>query len=233
MYLLFYRNAQTQRSQNSYQQVRLEGIRFCFYKGGREQKGKLTTESWSRHIKYLGRLGTCRNSWNLTVPTCYLPRFPKPIHIAILGALERSPREPHWIFCPNLLFLQSVENQYYLLLLTGDREYGETSLPSSGLERFVLSEYCIKKTHRVRTPSRPRPRGSLTTQTGAQCLANFNTHSQMFQTFQFLPSPGAPQPYKKISSPPKSKSSIWWFTTLSKKAWFQLSYPASTEMGST
>lgn len=90
-----------------------------------------------------------------------------------------------------------MENQYYLLLLTGDREYGETSLPSSGLDRFVLSEYWIKKTHLVRTPSRPRPRGSLTTHTGAQCLANFNTHSQIFQTFQFLPSPGAPEPYKK------------------------------------
>lgn len=183
MYLLFYRNAQTQRLQNSFQQLRLEGIRFCFYKGGREQKGKLTTESWPRHIKYLGRLGTCRNSWNLTVPTCYLPRFPKPIHIAILGALERSPREPHWILCPNLLFLQSVENQYYLLLLTGDREYGETSLPSSGLERFVLSEYCIKKTHLVRTPSCPRPRGSLTTHTGAQCLANFNTQVRFSRLF--------------------------------------------------
>lgn len=28
-----------------------------------------------------------------------------------------------------------------LLLLTGDSEYGETSLPSSGLERFVVREY--------------------------------------------------------------------------------------------
>lgn len=30
----------------------------------------------------------------------------------------------------------------HLLLLTGDREYGDTSLPSSGLERLVLREYC-------------------------------------------------------------------------------------------
>lgn len=90
-----------------------------------------------------------------------------------------------------------MKNQYYLLLLTGDREYGETSLPSSGLERFVLSEYCIKKTHLVRTPACPKPRGTLTTRTGARCLANSNTHSQIFQTFQFLPFPGAPEPYKK------------------------------------
>lgn len=121
----------------------------------------MTTETWPRDIEYPGRLGTCRNSWNLTVPTTYHPRFLKPIHLAIPGASEvlQNLAESS---VPTLPCSRPVENQYYLLLLTGDREYGETSLPSSGLDRFVLSEYCIKKTHPVRTPACPRPRGSLT-----------------------------------------------------------------------
>lgn len=53
----------------------------------------------------------------------------------------------------------------HLLLLTGDKEYGDTSLPSSGLERLLLREYWGQG-HRAEwllwprglgTPKHPKP----------------------------------------------------------------------------
>lgn len=58
---------------------------------------------------------------------------------------------------------QPVRVWTHLLLLTGDREYGDTSLPSSGLERLVLREYCRWGTPLsgccAPKPRRPEPLG--------------------------------------------------------------------------
>lgn len=57
----------------------------------------------------------------------------------------------------------------HLLLLTGDKEYGDTSLPSSGLERLLLREYWGQDTalsgfYGLRFPEHPKANTDQTEQ---------------------------------------------------------------------